>query len=540
MAPITSIGGWTFNAGASNYVFKPVANQLRFTGAGITVNGGSATIDTTLGTTQFFNASSAGSATILGTGGGALEFFNASSGGHANIHDVGSMAFFDVSTAGNATIDNSTIGVLQFFNASSAGNATITNEGALEFHADSTAGNATIDNTNHNNTVVIGATTIDFFDASSAGNATITNNAIINFHNTSSAGSASITNNLAISFNDASTAGNATIVNNSGVGFVDHSTGGNAAFTNVGNSIVDFSGSSGQAGDGKLSAGSIAGSGTFRLGANELTVGGNNLSTAVTGVIEDGGIGPAPGGSLVKIGTGTLTLAAANTYTGATTVKFNNGLINFNAANNFGTGAITLNGGGLQWATGASTDISSRLAALGSRGGVFDTNGNNVALVGTISGVGGLSKTGSGTLTLGGNNTYSGGTAINGGTLAISEDRNLGAAGGNIIFDSGTLRLLADLTTEQDRGTEDGSGILDTNGNNVALGGTMSGIGGFTKTGTGTLTLAGNNSSERRLPRSMAGRWRSPQIAIWARPAATSASMAARCGFLRALPRTGR
>ena len=81
-------------------MFKPVANQLRFTGAGITVNGGSATIDTTLGTTQFFNASSA-DATILGTGGGACEFFNASSGGHANIHDVGSMAFFDVSTAGN-------------------------------------------------------------------------------------------------------------------------------------------------------------------------------------------------------------------------------------------------------------------------------------------------------------------------------------------------------------------------------------------------------------------------------------------------------
>ena len=43
------------------------------------------------------------------------------------------------------------------------------------------------------------------------------------------------------------------------------------------------------------------------------------------------------------------------------------GLINFNAANNFGTGQLTLNGGGLQWATGNTLDISSRLTALGSR-----------------------------------------------------------------------------------------------------------------------------------------------------------------------------
>jgi outer membrane autotransporter protein len=70
----------------------------------------------------------------------------------------------------------------------------------------------------------------------------------------------------------------------------------------------------GPLGDKKLSAGLIAGSGFWRLGANELTVGSNNRSTEVSGVVS------GVGGSLVKTGNGTLTLSGANTYTGATIV----------------------------------------------------------------------------------------------------------------------------------------------------------------------------------------------------------------------------
>ena len=49
--------------------------------------------------------------------------------------------------------------------------------------------------------------------------------------------------------------------------------------------MVDFSGSTGPAGNHELTAGSIAGAGSFLLGANELTVGGNNMSTDVSGAI---------------------------------------------------------------------------------------------------------------------------------------------------------------------------------------------------------------------------------------------------------------
>ncbi len=63
---------------------------------------------------------------------------------------------------------------------------------------------------------------------------------------------------------------------------------------------------------------------------------------------------------MVKSGTGTVVMTGVNTYTGGTTVT--GGLINFASAGNFGSGRVTLNGGGLQWAAGNTTDISTRLS----------------------------------------------------------------------------------------------------------------------------------------------------------------------------------
>jgi autotransporter-associated beta strand protein len=51
------------------------------------------------------------------------------------------------------------------------------------------------------------------------------------------------------------------------------------------------------------------------LGANNLTVGSNNLSTTFSGVMQ------GTGGSLTKIGSGTLVLSGANAYTGDTNVN---------------------------------------------------------------------------------------------------------------------------------------------------------------------------------------------------------------------------
>src|SRR5256885_67525 len=65
------------------------------------------------------------------------------------------------------------------------------------------------------------------------------------------------------------------------------------------------------------------GTGTYNLGNKQLTVGASNASTTVTGLIT------GTGGSLVKVGTGTLSLTGASSYTGGTTV--NAGVLQGNA-----------------------------------------------------------------------------------------------------------------------------------------------------------------------------------------------------------------
>jgi autotransporter-associated beta strand protein len=160
-----------------------------------------------------------------------------------------------------------------------------------------------------------------FRNSSTMGSATFINENFMEMLGSSTLGNAAFTNNDLIQFFDTSTAGNATITNNGALEFWGNSTAGNAAITQGASGRTDFSFGTGPLGDNKVSAGSINGGGFFSLGANELTVGGNNLSTHVTGVIADGGADGGTGASLVKTGTGTMILSGTNTYTGATTVN---------------------------------------------------------------------------------------------------------------------------------------------------------------------------------------------------------------------------
>ncbi|CAD6556585.1 hypothetical protein LMG27952_06144 [Paraburkholderia hiiakae] len=202
-------------------------------------------------------------------------------------------------------------------------------------------------------------------------------------------------------------------------------------------------------------------------------------------------------GGVNQRGSGTTVLTGANTYTGGTTIT--GGLINFNDASNFGMGGITLNGGGVQWATGNTVDISSRLNALGANGGTFDTNGNAVTLASVISGAGGLTKTGSGTLTLTASNTYTGGTTITGGLINFSNLGNLGGASNRIALNGGGLQWASgnalDVSGQLSALGANG-GTFDTNGNNVTLASVISGSGGMTVANSGNggaLTLTANN-----------------------------------------------
>ncbi|ECE6151429.1 fibronectin-binding autotransporter adhesin ShdA [Salmonella enterica subsp. enterica] len=153
-----------------------------------------------------------------------------------------------------------------------------------------------------------------------------------------------------------------------------------------------------------LGTGTIANSGVLQVGEGELE---NTLSGS---------------GSLVKTGTGELTLSGDNTYSGGTTID--DGVLIADHADSLGTGAVA-NNGVLQVGEGE--------------------------LKNTLSGTGSLVKIGTGELTLSGDNTYSSGTTIDDGVLIAA---NVNALSGGDVDNSGTLMLdangafeLANITT---------------------------------------------------------------------------------------------
>jgi autotransporter-associated beta strand protein len=347
-----------------------------------------------------------------------------------------------VINGGSVTITNNSS--LTFSRTSTAGTATITNNVAVSFYTDSAAGNAAITNNRY----------LEFHDRSTAGNATVTNNAEAHFYGDSTAGNATITNNVILSFDDFGTAGDAAIANNGLLSFFTNSTAGNAAITNNASGLVDFSGTTGLAGDRKLSAGSIAGAGAYNLGANALTVGSNSLSTEVSGVIS------GAGGALVKTGNGTLTLTGVNTYSGGTTLA--GGTVSVSSDANLGeaAGALTFNGGTLQ-VTGTAFTSTARTINWSAAGGGFDiANAANTFTVSqSLGDAGGLTKLGAGTLVLSGANGYRGGTTVSDGALQLGDAVTAGSLIGavNVVGTSSTFSVVNAGTSDITSITNDGS-----------------------------------------------------------------------------------
>ncbi|EEL0257510.1 fibronectin-binding autotransporter adhesin ShdA [Salmonella enterica] len=297
-----------------------------------------------------------------------------------------------------------------------------------------------------------------------------------------------------------------------------------------------------------LGTGTIANSGVLQVGEGELE---NTLSGS---------------GSLVKTGTGELTLSGDNTYSGGTTIsggtltadhadslgsgdidnsgvlqvgegELKNTLFGSGSLVKTGTGELTLSGDNSYSGTTTITDgtlIAASVNALGS--GDIDNSGvlkvGEGELKNTLSGSGSLVKTGTGELTLSGDNSYSGTTTITDGTLIADNADSLGTGAvansgvlkvgegelKNTLFGSGSLvktgtgvltlsgdntysggTTISDGTLIADHADSLGSGDIDNSGvlkvGEGELKNTLSGSGSLVKTGTGELTLSGDNKT---------------------------------------------
>jgi fibronectin-binding autotransporter adhesin len=179
------------------------------------------------------------------------------------------------------------------------------------------------------------------------------------------------------------------------------------------------------------------------------------------------GSGQVAGGtSLVKLGSGTLTLQTANTYSGGTGIS--NGVVKLGIDEGVGsTGPAGQND--VTIASGGTFDLNNFTNTINGLNGsgtvditgggvstlVFGFNGNSGVFNGTFkntSGTLGIMKTGTGIETLTASNSYDGPTTIDVGTLRVTNQYALGAGNSAVTLNSGTLDMQTSLVVSNING----------------------------------------------------------------------------------------
>ncbi|EBA4287199.1 fibronectin-binding autotransporter adhesin ShdA, partial [Salmonella enterica] len=206
--------------------------------------------------------------------------------------------------------------------------------------------------------------------------------------------------------------------------------------TKQGDGTLILSNTGNDYGDTEIDGGILAAKDAASLGTGDVTIAENATLALSQGTLDNNVTG---GGQIVKSGSDELIVTGDNTYSGGTTIT--GGTLTADHADSLGSGDID-NSGVLKVGEG---DLEN-----------------------TLSGSGSLVKTGTGELTLSGGNDYSGGTTIIGGTLTADHADSLGTGA---VANSGVLQV--------------GEGELEN---------TLSGSGSLVKTGTGELTLSGDNT----------------------------------------------
>lgn len=232
---------------------------------------------------------------------------------------------------------------------------------------------------------------------------------------------------------------------------------------------------------------------------------GNSLS-------HDASLGNTADGGLTKIGSGTLTLAGTNTYTGNTVIL--GGTLSLTNASGLAGSTLNYNNqGGVVAFTGITSGSfgglkgSQSLNLANDLGAAVNLSvgGNNSSNTysGVLSGIGSLDKVGTGALALTASNSYSGGTIIDAGILQINSNASLGLTSGTVTITSGTLEALNTITTSRNvvisgsAGSSPSTIQVDRSATYTITGRlseTAAGPSAFAKAGPGTLVLNGSNT----------------------------------------------
>ncbi|MBU6275562.1 MAG: autotransporter-associated beta strand repeat-containing protein [Planctomycetes bacterium] len=311
---------------------------------------------------------------------------------------------------------------------------------------------------------------------------------------------------------------------------------GTGSLIQLGSGTLTLSGSNTFTGDTVLRAGTLALEGDAPLGtAGAILFSGGALQyTALTGTttdysarfattpgqayrIDTAGAGlvvtlgadlASSGGSLTKLGAGTLVLTGSNAFSGG--VFLEDGILSLGSSGAIGpvdpsdpdAGQITFSGGALQFTTANTADPSRLFSTAPGQLYRIDANGQVVTLAADLNGsAASLTTLGSGTVTLSGSNAFAAGVALDGGTLALASAGALGPpdpAAGTITFGGGTLQFSSANTTDYSGRFSNAANqaySIDTGGQSVTLAASLgSSRGSLEKLGAGTLTLTGTNT----------------------------------------------
>lgn len=368
----------------------------------------------------------AGSAGAFGTGAGTMDVFSGATVdvGNYNVTVGGLTGGGTVVLGGKGMIVNSVASTTSTFTGNITGStgSTFEKQGAGTFIMDGALGASTVN---------VSAGTLQIGTGTATGSMT-------------NANANAVTNNGTLAFNTSNTVTQSGKINGSGkldmfgtgklILTADNTYTGQ---TTIGGGSTLQLGNGGTAGS--IDNSTLVNNGTLAFNhSDQLT-----QSTLLTGT-----------GNLVQQGTGTLILAADNTYTGTTTIA---------------TGST------LQLGNGGAAGSITFSSALTDNGTLAVNRTGTVTLQNAINGSGNLNQVNGGTLILTGNNAYAGTTNITG-TLQVGNNSTTGKLGAGAV-------------------TVASGGILSIDrSNELQLDNVISGAGGFRQEGTGTTILIGANT----------------------------------------------